>query len=414
VALLSPVLLVVAILVRLRLGTPVLFRQKRPGRHGVPFEMLKFRTMTDARGPDGELLSDTERLTPFGRWLRKTSLDELPELFNVIRGDMSLVGPRPLLMRYYPWFTDEERARFDVRPGITGLAQISGRNDLAWDQRIATDVEYVRRQSLVFDLSIIFKTLERIVSKKGLQEDPGAVMLDFDEERRRRAIRRARPEDAARVYEVLQEAFGATYLRWTIYQSPKSVAYLRSLIEGSNHEIFLSDDGFYDAVRTPDALFLNYIGSVRKGGGNALLDHFESRARELGLATALDVFASNDVARTWYERRGYARVSSMWQVMVPMAAIDRGTPLTCDALPLAEERERGFTKVACGEVEVGLINGDTARLLRAGDPYDAASRVAATFDRKWLIVPGLQERPTRWPDARVEELIRMRKELASR
>jgi lipopolysaccharide/colanic/teichoic acid biosynthesis glycosyltransferase len=148
--------------------------------------MLKFRTMTDARDANGELLSDTERLTPFGRWLRNTSLDELPELLNVIRGDMSIVGPRPLLMRYYPWFTDEEHARFNVRPGITGLAQISGRNDLPWDKRIAMDVEYVRRRSLLLDLSIIFKTVERIVSRKGLQEDPGAVMLDFDEERRRR------------------------------------------------------------------------------------------------------------------------------------------------------------------------------------------------------------------------------------
>lgn len=183
---LSPLLLALAVLVRIRLGTPVLFRQKRPGRHGVPFEMLKFRTMTDARDGNGELLSDTERLTSFGRWLRNTSLDELPELLNVIRGDMSIVGPRPLLMRYYPWFTDEERARFNVRPGITGLAQISGRNDLPWDKRIAMDVEYVRRRSLLLDLTIIFKTVERIVSREGLQEDPGAVMLDFDEERRRR------------------------------------------------------------------------------------------------------------------------------------------------------------------------------------------------------------------------------------
>lgn len=186
VVLLSPLFAILAVLVRIRLGTPVLFRQKRPGRHGAPFEMLKFRTMTDARDGNGELLSDTERLTSFGRWLRNTSLDELPELLNVIRGDMSIVGPRPLLMRYYPWFTDEERARFNVRPGITGLAQISGRNDLPWDKRIAMDVEYVRRRSLVLDLTIIFKTVERIVSREGLQEDPGAVMLDFDEERRRR------------------------------------------------------------------------------------------------------------------------------------------------------------------------------------------------------------------------------------
>lgn len=230
-------------------------------------------------------------------------------------------------------------------------------------------------------------------------------------------IRRAAVSDAERVHAMLHEAFGSTYLRWTIFRSPKSVVYLRSLIadpEGSRHEIFHSDDGFYDAVRMPDALFLNYIGSLRKGAGNALLDHFESRARELGLAMALDVFASNDTARGWYERRGYQRLSSSWQAMVPMASIERGAPLSCnDEAALREEEQRGFSKVDCGDVEVGLIAGDTARLLavRGLDPFEAASRVAATFDRDQLIVPSLPERPEVWPGARVEELIRMRKEL---
>lgn len=233
-------------------------------------------------------------------------------------------------------------------------------------------------------------------------------------------IRRASVSDAERVHAMLHEAFGSTYLEWTIFRSPKSVSYLRSLIadpEGLRHEIFLSEDGFYDAVRTSDALFLNYIGSLRKGAGNALLEHFESRARELGLATALDVFASNDAARGWYERRGYQRISSSWQAMVPMSEIERGAALTCDdeALRAAwrEEQERGFSKVTCGDVEVGLIAGDTARLLARGDldPFEAASRIAATFQRERLIVPSLTARPGRWPGARVEELIRMRREL---
>lgn len=233
-------------------------------------------------------------------------------------------------------------------------------------------------------------------------------------------IRRASVADAERVYAMLHEAFGATYLEWTIFRSPKSVTYLQSLItdpENSRHEIFLSEDGFYDAVRTADALFLNYIGSLRKGAGNALLEHFESRARELGLATVLDVFASNDTARGWYERRGYPRISSSWQAMVPMSEIERGVALTCDAealrAALREEQERGFSKVSCGEIEVGLIAGDTARLLARGDldPFEAASRVAATFRRERLIVPALSARPDRWPGERVEELIRMRKEL---
>jgi undecaprenyl phosphate N,N'-diacetylbacillosamine 1-phosphate transferase len=183
----APVLCVVAIAVRLKLGRPVLFRQKRVGKDEVNFEVLKFRTMTDARDADGQLLSDSDRLTKFGRWLRTTSLDELPELINVLKGDMSVVGPRPLLLRYQPWFTEEERLRFSVLPGITGLAQVSGRNDLDWDRRIALDVEYVRKRSLVLDLKLIWLTAFRVLSRHGLREDPGAIMLDFDEERRRRA-----------------------------------------------------------------------------------------------------------------------------------------------------------------------------------------------------------------------------------
>jgi lipopolysaccharide/colanic/teichoic acid biosynthesis glycosyltransferase len=183
---LSPVLGAVALLVRIKLGQPILFRQLRPGLNGNPFTIYKFRTMTDACDAAGNLLPDSSRLIPFGRFLRSTSLDELPELFNIVKGDMSLVGPRPLLMRYTPYFTEKEQIRFQVRPGITGLAQISGRNDLVWDARIAADVSYVRQYSLALDLSILFKTVGRVVTRQGLQSDPGAAMLDFDVERRLR------------------------------------------------------------------------------------------------------------------------------------------------------------------------------------------------------------------------------------
>ena len=184
-ALLLPLLAVVALFVRLNLGSPIVFRQQRPGLNVRPFTLYKYRTMTDRRDEQGRMLSDAERLTAFGWLLRSTSLDELPELWNVLRGDMSLVGPRPLLMRYTPYFTDEERLRFLVRPGITGLAQISGRNNLSWDLRIAADVRYVRECSFVTDLRILFITAGRVVTRQGLQVDPGASMLDFDEERRR-------------------------------------------------------------------------------------------------------------------------------------------------------------------------------------------------------------------------------------
>jgi sugar transferase EpsL len=183
---LAPLLLVLALMVRVFLGAPVLFRQQRPGRYGRPFLMYKFRTMTDRRDGAGNLLPDADRLTPFGSLLRSTSLDELPELINVLRGEMSLVGPRPLLMRYYPYFSEAERERFRVRPGITGLAQVSGRNDLCWDERIAADLNYVRRQSLRLDLGILALTVWRVVRRSGVRIDPGATMMDFDVERRLR------------------------------------------------------------------------------------------------------------------------------------------------------------------------------------------------------------------------------------
>jgi lipopolysaccharide/colanic/teichoic acid biosynthesis glycosyltransferase len=182
---LSPVLGAIAFSVWLCLGAPVVFTQRRPGLAGKPFKIFKFRTMTLGYGPDGELLADAERLTAFGRFLRQTSLDELPELLNVVMGEMSLVGPRPLLMRYYPYFTSAERARFLVRPGITGLSQIDGRNDLSWDQRIRRDIEYVSWCSPWLDLCILCLTFWRVITRSGLRADPGTTMLDFDEERRR-------------------------------------------------------------------------------------------------------------------------------------------------------------------------------------------------------------------------------------
>ncbi len=180
----SPVLAWLGWLVRRRLGQPVLFRQERPGQHGRPFQIQKFRTMTDATDRQGRLLSDGERLTPFGKLLRRTSLDELPELVNVQRGEMSLVGPRPLLMRYLPYFTAQERQRFAVRPGITGWAQVHGRNNVGWDERFALDVWYVQHLSLWLDLKIIGLTLLKVVQRDNVQDVPNETMLDLDDLRR--------------------------------------------------------------------------------------------------------------------------------------------------------------------------------------------------------------------------------------
>ena len=177
-------MLALAALVRSRLGSPVIFQQVRPGRYGDAFRMYKFRTMTDERGPDGELLSDAWRLTPFGAWMRSTSLDELPELLNVLRGDMSLVGPRPLLMRYTPYFTERERQRLDVRPGISGWAQVNGRNTASWDDRLSMDVWYVQNVSLRLDLKILWMTVQKVLERSGVVTAPDTAMLDLDAERK--------------------------------------------------------------------------------------------------------------------------------------------------------------------------------------------------------------------------------------
>lgn len=163
--LLSPVYLIVAILVRVKLGSPVIFHQKRPGYQERIFTLCKFRTMTDERDENGELLPDSVRLTKFGLFLRKTSLDELPELWNILKGDMSLVGPRPLLVSYLPWYTQRERLRHTVRPGLTGLAQVSGRNYIEWDKRLEKDVEYVEHISFRMDLKVLWLTFRVVFGK---------------------------------------------------------------------------------------------------------------------------------------------------------------------------------------------------------------------------------------------------------
>lgn len=178
--LLSPILLVIVVLVRLHMGSPVLFKQQRPGLHGKPFFILKFRTMANTKDINGNLLPDEKRLTKLGRFLRKTSLDEFPELINVLKGEMSLVGPRPLLMKYLPYYTEEEMKRHDVRPGITGLAQVSGRNLLPWDERLKIDVDYVNRQSLLLDAFIILRTIVEVFAVKNIVLNH---WLDLDDER---------------------------------------------------------------------------------------------------------------------------------------------------------------------------------------------------------------------------------------
>ncbi|MGX1173811.1 sugar transferase [Pseudomonas sp. R151218B TE3479] len=176
---LSPIIVIVAILIKRRLGGPVLFRQVRPGRGGKPFEMVKFRTMRDAYTRDGAPLPDALRMTPFGSFLRSSSLDELPELWNVLKGEMSLVGPRPLLMEYLPLYNTRQYLRHQVRPGVTGWAQINGRNALDWPERFELDVWYVENRSLWLDLKIIAMTIKKVVKKDGISASGEATMSKF-------------------------------------------------------------------------------------------------------------------------------------------------------------------------------------------------------------------------------------------
>ena len=176
---LTPLLAVVAVAVSLQMGRPILFRQQRPGRFGKPFEILKFRTMRDGLDAAGKPLPDSDRLTAFGRWLRSTSIDELPELINVLRGDMSFIGPRPLLMEYLPLYSAEQRRRHDVRPGITGLAQATGRNAMSWERRFELDVKYVDEVSFSLDLSIVFMSIRMVLRADGITDGESATKTPF-------------------------------------------------------------------------------------------------------------------------------------------------------------------------------------------------------------------------------------------
>lgn len=179
IIILSPILLITYLLVRVKFGKPAIFIQKRVGKDGKVFDLYKFRTMTDQRGEDGKLLPDEQRLTSFGKKLRSTSLDELPELFNILKGDMALVGPRPLLVKYLPLYNDEQARRHEVRPGLTGYAQVNGRNAITWEDRFKLDVEYVDNVTFLNDWKIIFKTIKTVFKREGISEEGSVTMDEF-------------------------------------------------------------------------------------------------------------------------------------------------------------------------------------------------------------------------------------------
>ena len=176
---LSPILLIVAILVRIKLGSPIIFKQQRPGKNEKIFTLYKFRTMTDKKDENGNLLPDSERLTKFGKLLRSTSLDELPELINILKGDMAIVGPRPLLVEYLPKYNKKRKHRHDVRPGLTGLAQVNGRNSISWEEKFNDDLKYIKKITFIGDVKIILKTVEKVFKREGISQDDNVTMKKF-------------------------------------------------------------------------------------------------------------------------------------------------------------------------------------------------------------------------------------------
>lgn len=184
IIILSPLLAVTAVLVKTKLGSPVLFKQERPGKDEKIFTLMKFRTMTDERDENGELLPDEVRLTKFGKFLRSTSIDELPELFNILKGDMSVIGPRPLLVQYLPYYTEEERHRHDVRPGLTGWAQVNGRNNVTWEEKFSWDLKYVDEFNLILDIKILFRTIFNVLKRNDVVVDSYEVEPNLDDVRR--------------------------------------------------------------------------------------------------------------------------------------------------------------------------------------------------------------------------------------
>lgn len=186
---LMPLMIIIGILVRINLGSPIIFKQKRPGKNEKIFTLYKFRTMTDKRDIDGNLLPDEYRLTKFGKFLKSTSLDELPELINIIKGDMAIVGPRPLLVEYLPYYTEEEKHRHDVRPGLTGLAQVNGRNAISWEEKLKYDTEYIKKISFYSDLKIIFKTIKKTIKREDILMGNEFVVGKFIDQRKNKKER---------------------------------------------------------------------------------------------------------------------------------------------------------------------------------------------------------------------------------
>lgn len=417
-----PVLLGVAAVVRTQLGAPVLFRQRRPGRDGQPFTIFKFRTMTDARGPEGALLSDGERLTRVGRWLRRSSLDELPELINVLRGDMSLVGPRPLLDRYRPFFSTREQTRESVRPGITGLAQVLGRNHLPWSERLEADARYVETLGLRNDVRILLDTVLAVVSARGVEQDAPAAMDDLNVERQLR-LANLGPEHAEALVDLHRASFDPGELATTIFAGHGVARYYADVLsQGGEHSAIGAFErdalvGYAHIREQSGRSHLNQIATsprVRgRGVGRALFEAWEGRARSSVLS--LDV-REGAPAAAWYRRRGFQsqKEAVLWRIP---RAIDSGCGqirLEASAEDAALHRRYGFSRAvlrgAAQPLVVGRLGEHDLRI-DAECSADTLEAARAAVPKRSLLVLGSCEPPL--SDAqRLHTVLRMERQVS--
>lgn len=361
----SPLLLVLYFAIRRDMGAPVLFRQIRPGKDGKPFEMVKFRSMRDAADADGNALPDAERLTPLGRKLRSSSADELPELWNVLKGEMSLVGPRPLLVEYLPYYTHQERQRNRIQPGITGLAQVYGRNRTPWNKRLALDLDYVENQTFLLDLKIIFKTLQNVVKRENVVTDPRTIMQDLNVERAQLIeIRQLEIHELQSAADLIAAEYTPDHYSCTIISSPKLGLFFA--------EHLIKQDEFWGAFRNAkligvmqlrqreDDVHLNNIAVKRdeQGWGIAdlLMKQFHKNYPNRKKSLFLD--SRNSKARRFYERYGYKLSGVEKMVELRATAPKAPTALIFKDKKQIDRYGIGFLTDVKGNIQIGYITPD--------------------------------------------------------
>lgn len=377
---LSPILIIVTIALSFaNKGTPFFF-QRRPGKGEVVFKVIKFKTMNDKKDEAGNLAPDSVRLTKIGRLLRRLSLDEIPQLINVLKGDMSLIGPRPLLERYLPFYTEKERLRHSIRPGITGWAQVNGRNNLTWDNRLAADIYYVENMSFFLDLKIIFRTIKNIIGSKDIVTLPSDTMRDLDIERKQQKTPSIKQlltlnlREAEELRTLLVDSYPVIMQPFVIYSDKNYASYLtRAVSDLSSHRFYVirigsEIAGLIHFKMCERDLFLNNIFIKSSyhglGFGKTLFNHATEDLLQSACFTSisLDVFGNNQKARGWYLKMGFADTGkSFWYDLSHLLAGSK-SPM----LKVATD-SNGFSGLYYGSKKVASIINNNVLVFRGGD-----------------------------------------------